>query len=287
MKKNWRLIELLLLLGAGYLFAFSSRGYAQTGQELLNKMLESAKKIQTLSYTQVKWERIDGKGLEEKMDVKLCRKPFQVYLKKHYPDAGAEVLYNGSHNGKALVSPGSLIPTLKLDPYGSLMRKNQHHTIFASGFDQLADIFAHLVKKYEAQGAKFLTVQGTETWNGRKFYKVLLNNPEFRYQTYSVLPNENLITIAKKLKLSEYMLLELNKGKVSDYYSVKEGMQLIVPVDYAQKAIILIDQLTYLPLSISIYDDKGLYEKYEYYNFQLNPTFNAETFSEKNKNYKF
>ncbi|MCS6904826.1 MAG: DUF1571 domain-containing protein [Bacteroidia bacterium] len=261
--------------------------YAQTGVELLQKMIESTRKIQTLSYTQLKWERIEGKLIEEKIEVKLCRKPFQLYIKKHYPDAGAEVLYNGLHNGKVLVSPGSFLPTLKLDPHGSLMRKNQHHTIFASGFDQLADIFAHLVKKYEGQGAKLVTYQGTEVWNGKKFYKVQLYNPDFRYQTYTILPNENLITIAKKFKLSEHMILELNKDKIDDYYDTKAGAQIKIPIDYAQKAIVLIDQQTYLPLSISIYDDKGLYEKYEFYNLVVNPPFSADTFSEKNKAYKF
>ena len=51
--------------------------------------------------------------------------------------------------------------------------------------------------------------------------------------------------------------------------------------------VIYIDKQTNLPLITRVYDDKGLFESYEYINLQLNPVIKDEEFSRKYKEYHF
>ena len=54
-----------------------------------------------------------------------------------------------------------------------------------------------------------------------------------------------------------------------------------------EKLILYIDKATYLPRIIKVYDDKGLFESYEYHNLQLNPHIADEEFTKEYKGYKF
>ena len=56
---------------------------------------------------------------------------------------------------------------------------------------------------------------------------------------------------------------------------------------YAKKSVVYIDRINYLPLKQEMYDDKGLFEKYEFLNLKINPTIYEEEFTEGFKDYNF
>lgn len=280
----------IVFSGLCALFIFvTSSVYAQNGADILRKSLAKCAEVKGLSYCSLKQERIKGKMIEEKMDVKLQRAPLQLYLKKQYPEKGLEVLFvQGKNNNNAVINPGSLLPTLKLDPNGSLMRKNQHHTVFASGYDHLASIFQHIFQKHGDKVNANIKYCGSQLFDGKDCHKLELVNPQFQYQSYTIQANENLITIARKFKVSEHMVLEKNEALgVDDYTDVKPGQKILIPSEYAQKTIILIDKTHLLPVSVSVYDDKGLYEKYDFQKLKVNPSFSADEFTEKYAGYGF
>ncbi|MCS7086924.1 MAG: DUF1571 domain-containing protein, partial [Bacteroidia bacterium] len=191
----------------------------------MRKMIAAARSVQTLRYELHKWERIEGKMMHEKNIIKWRRSPFSVYIKIFEPQT-MEVLYvAGKNNGKALVNPGKFMPNLNLDPYGELMRRDQHHTIFATGFDYTVTLIEHSMNKYKDRAGEMHRYLGEETVHGRLCHKIELFNPNFRFVPYVVQSGENLTTIARKLKVSEWLILE-NNPSVKSYDDVSAGQTI-------------------------------------------------------------
>jgi hypothetical protein len=216
--------------------------------------------------------------------VKLQISPRKLYLSVR----GPEVLWiQGQNNGDALVNPGAFpYMNLNLDPYGSLMRKDQHHTIHEMGFQYLADILKDGMKRAGDKLDKYFVVVGEEKINGRMCYKLAISFPEFAWGPYTVKKGENLTTIARKLKVSEYMVL-MNNPKISWYNDVKEGQIIQVPNAYGKLTILHVDKELLLPVSNKVFDDQGLFETYEYHNLQINTPILPEEFTKDYKDYNF
>lgn len=243
--------------------------------------------IKTLSFKMDKTERIKGKMVAGSQDVKLNVKPFQVYLKVHVPNKGAEVLYReGENNGNAKVNPNAFpYLTLNLDPDGSILRKGQHHSVKELGFGYTGDLLNHVYNKYKSKINEYVKVNGEITYDGRKCWNVTLTNKEYKIETYTVQAGENILQIARKLRLDEYSLLELNDIKSFD--DVKAGQTIKVMNSLCKQIEMYIDQENYLPLYQKLYDEKGLMAVYEYSNLKINPTFKPEEFTENYEGYKF
>lgn len=284
MKKSLlRILPLWLLV-----FTFAFKPGSPTAPELVAQMLKAGKEVQTAKFSLYKQERINGKLSAEKSVVKLQQKPYKVYLKYETPNPGMEVLFvAGQNNEQAYIRPSSFPwTTISLSPLSSTMRADQHHTIYDMGFGQILNITEFMLKKYGAQANSMLAMNGTTTWNNLPCWQLTLQNPNFKYVDYTIGKNETLLTIANKFKLSEYMILEKNPG-IDDYSDVDAGQKIKIPTDYAAKITMLLDQKTNLPVVIKVYDDKGLYEQYEYRNLQVNPTLQASEFTKTYKDYKF
>lgn len=280
---NFELFFYLLLLS---LFGFTQTNRAQSAYGLTKQMIATTKQIQTLEFTLKTFERLEGKMIKQKMYVKWMREPFKIYVEQAYPNKGVELLYV-SGKSKVLVAPNSF-PwfNLKLDPYGGLMRKDQHHTIFGIGFDKTVSILEALLEKYGTQAASMLKNYVTIEWRGIECYKIFMLNPNFKYIDYTIKKGETLLTIAKKFKLSEHMILEKNE-KIDDYDDVDQGQVIKIPNDYAKKMTIYIDKQRMIPVVIKIYDDQGLYEQYEHSKLEINPVFDSDEFSEDYEEYGF
>lgn len=249
-------------------------------------MISTARSVQSLQYEMYKWERIGGKILHEKNFIKWRRSPRSVYLKITEPSV-MEVLYVEGRNGnKALVNPGRFIPNLNLDPNGELMRRDQHHTIFATGFDYTVELIEDLINKYNDQSYSIAKYLGEETVHGRACHKIELASPNFKYVPYTVGRGENLVAIARKLKLNELMILEKNSS-VKNYYSVKAGQKIEVPTSFTARTIVCVDKITHLPALVQVFDDKGLFERYEYKRVVVNPRFKDEEFQSNYADYGF
>ena len=83
------------------------------------------------------------------------------------------------------------------------------------------------------------------------------------------------------------MLLEINSDKASNYHNVKAGQKIMVPNVYGKKLALYIDKELFVPRVIKVYDDKGLYESYEYQNLEVNPKIADEEFTKEYKDYGF
>ncbi|MFH1299473.1 MAG: DUF1571 domain-containing protein [Planctomycetota bacterium] len=95
-----------------------------------------------------------GGALSDNQVINLkCRhKPFSVYMKWVVGDKGQELLYvDGENEEKMLVKMGGLkgrlVPTLKLDPYGSLAMQESRYPITKAGIKALAETIIDYRKK--------------------------------------------------------------------------------------------------------------------------------------------
>ena len=255
---------------------------------IIENMYSSVDKIQSLQFTMKKKERVNGKLLTGEQNVKFVRNPKKIYTKIIAPNKGVEVLYvDGQNKNQAYVNPNAFpYITLSLDPYGSLMRNNNHHTVHEVGFDYINGIVQYIEDKSGADFEKYFQYKGDTVFNNRKCYRILIDYTPYAYVNYTVKPGENLISIAYKLFVSDYMIMSINDG-VDSYHDVKAGQVIKVPNAYSKKTYLFIDQETFLPIVQIMYDDKGLFSQYEFHNVKLNPVFSEMDFRKDNKEYDF
>ncbi len=254
-----------------------------SSRDIINNMLASIDKLKTLQYTLKGWERVGNKDNYSEVDTKLNVSPFKVHLySKAAPNDGIQIIYNeASHGKKAFVNPGSWLPNVSLDPYGSKMRKGQHHTILNSGFAFLSKIIRAAILKADKEAAgefeKHFVYEGDVVWSNRKCYKIVINDPTFKYENYTVKAGENADIIAKNKNICGFLIVEKNPG-VSDFSDLSAGQVIKIPTTYAKKTTLYIDQLTLLPIVQIMHDEVGQFERYEFHNVVVNPKLSDETF---------
>jgi outer membrane lipoprotein-sorting protein len=272
-----------VLLIFSLLMPTSFRSNTPSCKEILQNTVASVEKIQTLKFHLKCNERISGKLLSTESQVKLNRAPRKIYIFLK----GPELLWvEGKNNGNCLVNPaGFPFMNLSLDPMGSLMREKQHHTIHQMGFEYFGDIIKSSMTLLSNDFDTYFKCAGSLNWNGRDCYFITAEYPDFKYIDYKVQKGEDFTSIARKLKVSDFMLLEVNKAK--NYHDVKVNEIIKVPNVYGKKMILYIDKETFIPRVIKVYDEKGLFESYEYHDLQVNPPIPDEEFTKEYKGYGF
>jgi len=254
--------------------------------EIIHQMLDSIKKIKTQRCGVKSTERSNGSLHIADSQIKININPKKIYFKN--ATKGIEILWvQGANKGNAIVRASSLpFMNLDLDPYGSIMRKDQHHTIFDLGFHFIGTTIANTIVKAPKDFDKHFAYAGTLIWNKTDCYQILINYPEYKYVDYTVGKGETVTSIAYKYSTSDYKIR--HKNELSSYFgTIKEGKKILIPVPYCNKTILYIDKKTFLPINIKVYDEGGLYEAYEFYNVRLNTTFAADEFSKSYKEYGF
>ncbi len=269
---------------------FSNSLFSQeiSSKELINRMLVSVGKINTLTYTLKKTERVKNQLLKGEQDVKLALNPKKAYVYVQSPNKGVEVLWHeGVNNGNALINPnGFPYVNVNFSPQSSHLRKNNHHTLHELGFDYIAGIIKNIMNQSGSKFNEYFLYEGLVTFDNRVCHKIDIDYKPFRYINYKILKGEDLVSIAKKFKISEFMILELNTN-IHSYTDVSEGQNIVIPESYARRTILFIDQENYLPVVQRIYDDKGLYEQYEFYKLKLNPIIEPQEFTRHYPKYNF
>jgi hypothetical protein len=254
-------------------------------KEIITKSISSIREVKGLKYHLKITER-GKKGFNfYESSVKFHRNPRLIYLYIK----GIEVLWlQGKNNGKALVKPNSFpYINLNLDPMGSLMRQDQHHTLNEMGYDYFGNIIEHSVNKLGEKFNEYFSLVGEERVNNRPCFKITINNKDFTYLDYVVGENESITSIARKFFISEYMVVEKNP-KFNDYFDIlKKGQVIKIPNWYCKTVTIFIDQLYFLPISIQVADEVGLFEEYNYHFLQVNPKFEENEFTRGFREYKF
>ena len=110
--------------------------YSQNASEIVDKMISSISAGKSFQYKMKQTERINGKLYTNKIFTKVNESPKKVFIDNLEGDnVGVQVLYvKGERGDKALVNK---LFGVKLSPFNSLIRKNQHHTVLESGFGLL------------------------------------------------------------------------------------------------------------------------------------------------------
>jgi len=280
-----RLILFFLLLAGVCQAQTAPQSHAREFKLVLD-MLDSIKHIKTVRVQLKSLERTESGYLSAVSQSKIQTSPRRVYF--YNPEKKLEVLYNeGQLNGKCLVKP-HVFPyvTLALDPRGNLMRKNQHYTMHELGFEFIGKTIALALSKEKENLAKSLTYMGRVEKNGVKCHLLVYESRHFNYIDYVVPKKETIGAIAINLNVNDYMLRAKN-NMYNDYGYVKVGTTLKVPEYYCKKGVFYIDEKTMLPISVSVYDDAGLFESYEYHILELNQAIPEEEFSKDYKDYHF
>ena len=254
-------------------------------KEVVTKSLKSIKEVKGLKYHLKITER-GKKGFNfYESAVKFNRNPRLIYLYIK----GIEVLWvQGQNDGKALVKPNSFpYFNLNLDPMGNLMRQDQHHTLNEMGYDYFGSIIQNTMDQLGDKFDEVFSMAGVERINNRPCYKILIDNKDFKYVDYTIGEGESITSIARKFQIAEYMILEKNP-KFKDYFDIlKKGQVIKLPNWYARTVVMYIDELYFLPISMRVSDDKGLFEEYNYHFLQVNPKFEEGEFTKTFKGYGF
>jgi hypothetical protein len=250
--------------------------------DLIKKIYVANDNIRTLRFTFISSERINGKLTSTKSLIKFQASPKRIYLNCKQ----AEILWlEDKNSNQALVHPhGFPYFNLNLDPDHSLLRKGQHHSVRHIGFDYLISIIK-ANSKAVMENRTFL-YNGEEKMNERFCYKITAFNQDFAFIDYKVKRGETMISIARKLHVSEYMIHE-NNQQYGSYSDIRENDVIKVPTAYSKMTVLYIDKEFQLPIAIRVYDDKGLFESFEYNSLQVNTPIAYEEFSKNYKDYNF
>jgi hypothetical protein len=277
------------ILASFVLFFFAGAtggGESVSCREIIQSMLDSIRNIRTQTCDVKAMERVDGHLLFAESHIKVNVSPRKIYF--HNPEKGIEVLWvEGTNKGNASVHSRSVpLVNFDLDPYGSIMRKDQHHTVFELGSPYIGVTIANTIVKAPKDFDKHFAYAGTLTWNNHECYQILISYPEYKYVEYITKKGETVTSISQKMNTSDFKIRY--KNDLGSYFgAIKEGKKLLIPVPYSNRAILFIDKKTFIPLNVKVYDEEGLFESYEFYNVKINPGFAANEFSKNYKDYGF
>jgi outer membrane lipoprotein-sorting protein len=269
-----------------FLMLYTLKIKSQNAEEITKKMISTVKSIKSLSYTSDLKERVNGILKTEKASFKLNVEPFKVYMYMYFPKLGRECLYaTGTNNGKAWINCNSFPwVTLSLSPESKIMLEERHHSIFDAGFLYTALTLEYLMNKYPTE--KMITLNGIVSMQGEKCYYITLANPKYKMISYTTQQNETPQSIAEKLKLNFYSILE-NNPSLDLVDVIKPGTKLIVPSDYASKMELYVHTDKFYPVYLRVYDNKGLYEEYSFFGVTINAKFTDTDFAKDNPDYGF
>jgi outer membrane lipoprotein-sorting protein len=285
MKKNSLKISILLLV-CNLSFA-NLISQTPDPTRILEEMISTIKNIKTIQFSIVQTERMQGILSNQADAVKMQMNPLKIYISAENPGKSYEVLWaQGTNNGNAWIHPGAFpYITLSLNPEGNTMKLG-HHSIFAINLNYLADLIIDAMNKGKKNFSEIAQYQGLYDVDGRLCYKIVLNYPTFKQLPYVVRKAEDLVSIAADHHVSEYMIFERNKN-IKNYTDISPGQTILIPERYAKSIVLFIDKISKLPIIEMMYDDAGLFERYEFRKIKVNPDFPENVFSKDNPEYHF
>ncbi|OON69333.1 hypothetical protein B0919_08575 [Hymenobacter sp. CRA2] len=256
---------------------------APTTESLLARLSASINKLQTLRCNVKANERHADGYQQARTLMKIGASPLRIYLRNQ---KGIEVLWvQGQNGGDAWVYPGKFpYVTVSLDPNGAIMRRNQHHAVLDAGYGVIADLIRIPPQRSEAYRRSF-RYTGDTTIQGRLCYLLRSDFPQFRYVSYKTTGGETAAKIAERFGCGEFRIAQRNDLGYEDV--LPAGKTLQVPNAYGSRTILCVDQKMMLPLAVAVWDDKGLFESFEFSQVVANQPIPAAEFTKDYKEYKF
>ncbi|QNE39593.1 DUF1571 domain-containing protein [Hymenobacter sp. NBH84] len=283
MMRTIRLVTLAVVLLTSSLAAAPVPTDKISTEQLLSRLSSAIDNLKTLRCTVRAKERVEGKYVTAQSSLKLTSSPLRVYLRNQ---KGIEALWvTGQNSGDAWVYPNSFpYVTLNLDPNGTLMRRDQHHSLLDAGFGSISDIIRGSTQRQDHAFERSFRYTGDTLVAGRPCHVLLSNFPQFRYVSYTPAKAETLTQIANKFGCGEFRIVERNG--LSYEKPVSAGKTIQVPNGYGRRTTVCVDQKLMLPLVVEVLDDKGLFERFEFSNIIANQPIAAEEFAKGYKGYK-
>tara|TARA_Y100001954_G_scaffold102353_1_gene111283 strand:+ start:48 stop:848 length:801 start_codon:yes stop_codon:yes gene_type:complete len=256
--------------------------------ELIDKMIKAIDDHNQMEFKMYRSERSKNGFTDGKFYAKLINKPYKLYIKNFKPKPGSEILYiKGQNDDKALINPNSFpYFSISLDPDNNLLLAGGHHSLREAGFTLFSNMFKLYKVNYGEELYNRITYHGMFKWNDRVCYKISIDYPDYSTKKYTPKKGETLYSISRDQLLNIGKLREYNvKYDDDDILDVSD--EIIIQNVYAKKAIIFIDNENYFPIYQLIYDEEGLYEKYQYVDLNLDISFKNEEFTRDYPEYNF
>jgi len=256
--------------------------------ELIDKMIKAIDDHNQMEFKMYRSERSKNGFTDGKFYAKLINKPYKLYIKNFKPKPGSEILYiKGQNDDKALINPNSFpYFSISLDPDNNLLLAGGHHSLREAGFTLFSNMFKLYKVNYGEELYNRTTYHGMFKWNDRVCYKISIDYPDYNTKKYTPKKGETLYSISRDQLLNIGKLREYNV-KYDDDDILDESEEIIIQNVYAKKAIIFIDNENYFPIYQLIYDEEGLYEKYQYVDLNLDISFKNEEFTRDYPEYNF
>lgn len=227
---------------------------------LLEKAHDKLSKMPGYKATFYKQERIEGSlGDMQIIDMKVRHKPFSVYMKWLVGDKGRELIYvKGKNDGNMIVHAGGwkarLLPSLKLDPKGSMALGEARHPVTDIGMLGIARKgIAFRERDLRASSGVHCRMDANYRLYNYDCYRFTI---DFDDASHSPEYRKTIVFIDKKLS---YPVAVLNYGWPREDIEVDP------------------DHL----------DEETLIENYAYRNIYRNQKLKNIDFDKKNENYKF
>lgn len=191
-------------------------------------------------------------------------------------DKGHKILYLPNQNQtEALYIPNGFPYTnIWLDIHGRIFRGMNHYTISNAGCEFIYGIIRN---EYLKMPENFTCKRVTENKTAR--FEIEATTEEYTTYIYHAKPGETVLDISEKLHVNAYAILENNES-VSSYTDDCSGMKLQVPTHYGSLVKLHIDATHGLPTLIEVHDPKGLVQRYQYTDYQINPSIPKDFFTE-------
>lgn len=285
MRKLFITTSLIVLVGISYATENQARA-------IIEKSLTAVKASKSCVYTMKGYERVKGKKelFHTEIFTKVNLNPWSIYGRvATKPHEGTELLFvKGERGDKVRVNPGKFLPTVTLAPTSSLLTGDQHHLLLSSGFGLYTRIIGSAMKRADEQKGfdQVFKYVGDVTFDGKPCYKITVTDPTYTLTTATAKPGETLYSFTQRMLVPEYAVMELNPF-VKGFETDLSNKTLKIPSAFAQTSTLFIDKTTLFPVYQEMADDKGVFERYEYYGLKVNPTFKANEFTEDFSDYKF
>lgn len=270
------------LASAALLAAATPAAAPITTEQLTTRMGTAIEGLKYLRCTVKAQERVEGSIRQMRSIMKIAYQPLRIYIKNQ---KGVEVLWvAGQNSGDAWVNPAAFpYVTLSLDPSAKLMRTNLHHTMLQAGFGTISDLLRTTGLRQDLAFSRSFKYLGDSIVQGRPNYVLRSDYPQFRYVSYKAGTNETIGSIAERFGCGEFRIIERNNLTIGD--KIPAGKVLQVPNAYGRRTIICIDPKSYLPTTVQVDDDKGLFEKFDFSDVVPNQPIPAEEFKKGYKGY--
>lgn len=282
---NYRkVIAVLVLTG----LSFTLLPAQNPARPVIKKMMTSMENLNTLFARVKRAERVGSGIVNGEMVMKVQEKPRKLYLFNVAPSKGTEILFvKGWNKDKAYVSPKSFpYVNVSLHPHNGQLLKQQHHTLYDAGLSYTRFVISSVLNKYADEFDEHVSYRGKITWKGVSCHAIEINYENYAIEEYTVQGKENCFDVGNKLVVPAYKIIDLNPN-VKGFFDLKDGMTIKVPNVYGKRVILYVDTNNHLPILQMIYDEKGLFEKYEYSEIKYNPVFQDAEFTTDFEGYGF